>query len=99
MQKFDIFQIGSDLFLLVQAEHLLKMNTAILVPVKPLGESIPLSKLTVEVGFDGQAYRIQAHMPLTVDARRLRHLTPAGRLSLDQGQKVMDGLNTILWGF
>ena len=98
MQKFDVIRIGAELYLIAQAEHLLGLNTVILLPVLPADTLPVLSKLTVDVQIEGNPYRIRAHMPLTVDAGRLRHLKPVHRLSPDEGQKVMDGLSTILWG-
>lgn len=98
MHKFDVFRIGADLYLVVQAEHLLELNTTVLVPVLPADALPALSRLTVDVRIDGEPYRIRSHMPLTVDARRLRHQKPVHRLSPEEGQKVMDGLNTIFWG-
>lgn len=98
MQKFDVFKIGADLYLVIQAAHLLDLNTVVLVPVLP-SEALPaISRLTVDIRIEDKAFRVRAHMPLTVDARRLRHLAPVHRLSPDEGQKVMDGINTILWG-
>ena len=98
MRKFDVLRIGAELYLVVQAEHLLRLNTVVLLPILP-GDALPaLSKLTVDIQIANKTYRIRAHMPLTVDAQRLRHLTPVHRLSADEGQKVMDGLYAILWG-
>lgn len=98
MHKFDVLKIGADLYLVVQAEHLSGLNTVVLLPILPVDVLPALSKLTIDIRIEGDLYRIRAHMPLTVDARRLRHLTPVHRLSPDEGQKVMDGLYTILWG-
>ncbi len=98
MRTFDVFQIGTELYLVVQAEHLLELNTVVLVPVLPRTKLPALRKLTVDVSIDGAEYRIRTHMPLTVEAQRLRHITPVHRLSPDDGQRVMDGLYTILWG-
>lgn len=98
MQKFDVYGIGSDLYLVVQADHLLELNTVILVPVLPVDALPELSRLTVDILIDGDPYRIRSHMPLTVEASRLRGLKPVHQLTADDGQKVMDGLNTILWG-
>ena len=98
MHKFDVFKIGGDLYLVVQAEHLLGLNTVVLLPVLSADALPALRQLTVDVRIEGDLYRIRAHMPLTVDAHRLRHLTPVHRLSQDEGQKVMDGLYAILWG-
>lgn len=98
MQKFDVFKIGTDLYLVVQAEHLLDLNTVVLLPILPARALPVLRKLTIDVQIAGDPYRIRAHMPLTVEAHRLRHLQPVYRLSPDEGQKVMDGLYTILWG-
>ncbi len=98
MQKFDVFRIGGDLYLVVQADHFLELNTVVLVPVLPSDALPALSKLTIDIQIEGDPYRIRAHMPLTVEAQRLRHLNPVHRLSPEDGQKVMDGLNTILWG-
>jgi hypothetical protein len=98
MQKFDVLKIGADLYLVAQAEHLLELNTVVLLPILPADALPALRNLTIDVRIKGDAYRIRAHMPLTVDAHRLRHLKPVHRLSPDEGQKVMDGLYTILWG-
>lgn len=98
MRKFDVFKIGVDLYLVVQAEHLLGLNTVILLPILPVDALPALTQLTIDIRIAGDPHRIRAHMPLTVDAHRLRHLTPVHRLSPDEGQKVMDGLYTILWG-
>jgi hypothetical protein len=98
MQKFDVLKIGAELYLVVQAEHLLRMGTVVMLPILP-GEALPaISKLTVDIQIENETYRIRAHMPLTVDAQRLRHLMPVHRLTPDEGQKVMDGLYAILWG-
>lgn len=32
MQKFDVFEIAGDLYLVVYAEHLLELNTVVLLP-------------------------------------------------------------------
>jgi hypothetical protein len=98
MQKFDVLKIGTDLYLIVQAEHLLELNTIILLPMLPIRALPALRKLTIDVQIEGDPYRIRAHMPLTVDAQRLRHLKPVDQLSPEEGQKVMDGLYAILWG-
>ncbi|TGD41399.1 hypothetical protein EEB11_18645 [Pseudotabrizicola sediminis] len=98
MQKFDVFKIGNDLYLVVQAEHLLELNTIVLLPLLPIPGLPVLTRLTIDIDIEGETYRIRAHMPLTVAAHRLRHLKPVYRLSPDEGQKVMDGLYTILWG-
>jgi len=98
MNKFDVLKIGTDLYLVVQAEHLLDLNTIVLLPILPADTLPALSQLTIDVRIEDDLYRIRAHMPLTVEAHRLRHLTPVHRLSPDEGQKVMDGLYTILWG-
>jgi len=98
MQKFDVFKIGADLYLVVQAEHLLDLNTVVLLPLLPSHALPALRKLTIDVLIDSDPYRIRAHMPLTVDAYRLRHLAPVHQLTPDEGQAVMDGLYTILWG-
>lgn len=98
MQKGDLYRIGSDLYGVVQADHLLVLNTVVLVPVLPAHALPAISKLTVDIRIDGDAYRVRAHMPLTVEAQRLRSLTPVHRLSPDDLQRVMDGLNTVLWG-
>lgn len=98
MRSFDVIRIGTDLYLIVQAEHLLNLNTVVLVPVLPSDALPTLSKLTVDIQIDGDSYNIRAHMPLTVDARRLQNLKPVHHLAADESQKVMDGLYTILWG-
>lgn len=97
MKKFDVFKIGAGLYLVVQAEHLLDLNTVVLVPILPADAFPRLSRLTIDVQIEGTPYRIRCHMPLTVEAKRLRQLKPVHRLSPHEGQKVMDGLNTILW--
>jgi hypothetical protein len=98
MQKFDVFKIGNDLYVIVQAEHLLELNTVVLVPMLPIHTLPAVKRLTVDIQVEGDAYRVRTHMPLTVETQRLRRLKPVYRLSADEGQKVMDGLNTILWG-
>lgn len=99
MQKFDVYEINDDLYAVVQAQHLLDINSVILVPLLPQGDLPSLSKLTVDVRLKGSLYTIRAHMPLTVEARRLRRLTPVAQLSPEEGQNVMDALYAILWGF
>ncbi len=98
MQKFDLYRISGALYLVVQADHLLDLNTVVLVPVLPESALPALSRLTVDIEIEGRPHRVRAHMPLTVDAQRLRSLTPVHRLTPDEGQAVMDGLNAILWG-
>ena len=98
MRKFDVHRIGADLYLVVQAEHLLDLNTVVLLPILPADRLPALTQLTLDVRIEGDLHRVRAHMPLTVDAQRLRHLTPVHRLSPEDGQKVMDGLYAILWG-
>lgn len=99
MEKFDVYAIDGALYLVVQTDHLLTLNTVILVPVLPHDSFPPLSKLTVDVEIGDAPFTIRAHMPLTVEAQRLRALSPVHRLTADQGQAVMDGLATVLWGF
>jgi hypothetical protein len=98
MQKFDVLEIGPDLYLVVQAEHLLDLSTVVLLPILPAGVLPALTQLTIDTRIEGELYRIRAHMPLTVEAHRVRHLTPVHHLSPDEGQKVMDGLYMIFWG-
>ena len=98
MQKFDVYDIDGGLYLVVQADHLLDLNSVILVPILPEDRMPALTRLTVDVTINGAPCRVRAHMPLTVEARRLRRLDPVARLDPDDGQRVMDGLNTILWG-
>ena len=98
MRRFDVFKIGDTLYLVVQADHLLELNTVVLVPILPSAALPAVSKLTVDIRIEGDRYRVRTHMPLTVESRRLRRLKPVCRLSADEGQKVMAGLNTILWG-
>lgn len=98
MHKFDVLEIDGDLYLVAQAEHLLGLNTVVLLPILPADVLPALRQLTIDARIEGDLYRIRAHMPLTVDAHRLRHLTPVHRLSPDEGQEVMDGLYAILWG-
>ncbi|MEL6645628.1 MAG: CcdB family protein [Pseudomonadota bacterium] len=99
MQKFDIFEIGSDLFMVVQSDHLLELNTVVLVPVIASERSPALSKLTVDLVINDQPFRVRTHMPLTVEANRLRGLKPVHRATQDEGQRIMDGMSTLLWGF
>ena len=99
MNKFNIVRVGGNLYVIVQAEHLLALNTIILVPALPKDQLPALRGLTTDIDIDGQAYRIRSHMPLTVDARSIQKSAVIGRLSSDEGQKIMDGLNAILWGF
>lgn len=99
MTKFDVVRLGKTLYVVVQAEHLLALNTVVLVPALPVDQAPALRSLTVDVEIDGSLLRIRAHMPLTVDGRSLSRSSPISRLSPDDGQKVMDALNTILWGF
>lgn len=99
MRKFDVFGIDGGLYLVVQAEHLLELNTVVLVPLVRVDAVAGMTRLTVSVQVGDRAYRVLCHMPLTVGARRLRTLRPVHHLSSEEGQAVMDGLNTILWGF
>lgn len=99
MRRFDLYEIEGALYLLVQSDHLLDLNSVVVLPALPSSAHPALSKLTVDVTVRGVAYRILAHMPLTLPASRLQPLKPRHRLSPDEGQRVMDGLNTILWGF
>ncbi|MHA7877102.1 CcdB family protein [Roseivivax sp.] len=98
MKTFDLFEISGALYLVVQAEHLLDLNSVIVLPVLPREAYPALRKLTVDISIDGAPYRIRTHMPLTIEAQRLRHLRPVHHLTPDEGQKVMDGMNAILWG-
>ena len=98
MQKFDVLEIAGDHYLVVQADHLLELNTVVLLPVLPSDKLPPLTKLTVDVKIAGGLFRIRTHMPLTVEGHRLRHLDPVHQLSAEEGQRVMDGLYAILWG-
>lgn len=98
MQKFDVFEIDRALYAVVQAEHLLELNTLVVVPLQPVHVFPALSRLTFDVELGGVAWRVLCHMPLTLDARLVRGRTPLHRLSADEGQKMMDGLNTVLWG-
>ena len=98
MTKFDVIAIGKDYYLVVQAEHLLAINSVVVVPVLPRDALPELSKLTVDVTIMGEAFRIRAHMPVTVDAARLQGAKIICQLSPEDGQRVMDGLYTILWG-
>ncbi len=99
MPRFDVFEIDRSYYAVVQADHLLSINTIVVVPIRPAHLFPALSKLTVEIKIDGAPWRILSHMPLTIDARLLQNRLPAHRLSADEGQKVMDALNTLLWGF
>lgn len=99
MRRFDVFEIGGGLFLVVQAGHLLGLNSVVVVPVLPRDAYPALRKLTVDVKIDRKPYRIRTHMPLTIDAGRLRHTEPVHRLSPDESQKVIDGLNATFCGF
>ena len=98
MQKFAVFEIAGDLYLVVQADHLLELNTVVLVPVLPSDTLPTLTKLTVDVTIAGSSFRVRTHMPLTVQADRLRHLNPVHQLSAEEGHRVLDGLYAILWG-
>ncbi len=98
MRQFDVLRIGGALYLIVQADHLLSFDTCVLLPLEP-DDGLPVpQRLVVEVDIEGKRQRILAHSPLTVDARRIRHLEAVDRLDTDTAQRVMDGLNTILWG-
>ncbi|MGR3550318.1 hypothetical protein [Pseudooceanicola sp.] len=98
MHRIDVLKIEGNLYLVVQAEHLLSLNTVVLLPILPAKALPALSQLTIDFRIEDNLYRIRAHMPLTVDAHRLRHLKPVHRLTPDEGQKVMDGLYAILCG-
>jgi hypothetical protein len=98
MHKFDVFEIDRSLYAVVQAEHLLGINTVVVVPIRPADLFPAISRLTVDIEIGGAAWRTLCHMPLTLDARLLTGRTPVHRLSSDEGQKVMDGLNTVMWG-
>lgn len=98
MQKFDVFDIDRSFYAVVQAQHLLAINTIVVVPIRPADLFPALSRLTVDVELGGVIWRVLSHMPVTLDARLVRNRTPAHRLSADEGQKVMDGLNAALWG-
>jgi len=98
MQKFDVFEIAGDLYLVVQADHLLELNMVVLVSVLPRDTLPALTKLTVDLTIAGSPFRAHTHMPLTVQANRLRHLDPVHQLSAEKGHRVMDGLYAILWG-
>lgn len=98
MHKFDVFDIDRALYMVVQAEHLLEINTVVAVPIRQVDLFPALSRLTVDVAIQGITSRVLCHMPLTLDARLVKNRTPVHRLSPDDGQKVMDGLNAVLWG-
>lgn len=98
MQKFDVFEIDRSYYVVVQAEHLLDINTVVVVPIRPLDQFPALTRLTIDIEMKGTTWRILSHMPLTLDARTLRNRRPACHLSAEEGQKVMDALNSILWG-
>jgi hypothetical protein len=98
MTKFDVLAIGDAYFLLVQSEHLLELPSTILVPVLPRGDDPGLRGLTVDISIEGRPYRIAAHMPVTVETRRLQQAKSVQRLSPEDGQRVMDGLYAVLWG-
>lgn len=99
MNKLDVVRLGNALYVIVQAKHLLNLNTVVLVPALPVEQAPALRGLTVDVEINGDMWRIRAHMPLTVDARTANRAVAVSQLSPDDGQKVMDALNTILWGF
>ena len=98
MTKFDVVSVGGDLFVIVQADHLLALGSTVVVPVLPKDALPSLRGLTVDIEVNSTAYRIRAHMPVTVEAARLRRAPVVYRLSADEGQQVMDGLYRILWG-
>lgn len=98
MNKFDVFDIGQALYVVVQAEHLLATNTIVVVPIRQVDLFPALSRLTLDVEIRGATWRVLSHMPLTLDARLVRNRMPIHRLSMNEGQKVMDSLNAVLWG-
>ena len=98
MHKFDVFEIDRSLYAVVQAELLLTINTIVAVPIRPAALFPALSRLTVDIEIGGAAWRLLCHMPLTLDGRLVRNRMPVHRLSAAEGQKVMDGLNTVMWG-
>lgn len=98
MHKFDVFEIDHAFYAVVQAEHLLAINTIVAVPIRQVDLFPALSRLTVDVEISGVVWRVLCHMPLTLDARLLRNRMPVHRLPANEGQKVMDGLNAVLWG-
>ncbi|PLL12478.1 hypothetical protein C0V75_11055 [Tabrizicola sp. TH137] len=98
MNKFDVLDIDRALYVVVQAEHLLEINTIIVAPIRPAGLFPALRQLTVDVDIKGVTWRVLSHMPLTLDARLVRHRIPVHRLSDEEGARVMDGLNAVLWG-
>ncbi|MEL6959394.1 MAG: CcdB family protein [Pseudomonadota bacterium] len=98
MKTFDVFEIGGGLYVVVQAEHLLAMNSVVVVPLLPREDFPSLRGMTVDVEINGLPYRIRAHMPLTIEARRVRHSNRVAQLSADEGERVLNGLYTILWG-
>jgi CcdB protein len=98
MHKFDVLDIDRSLYLVVQAEHLLELNTIIVVPIRPANLFPALRRLTVDIDIQGVTWRVLSHMPLTLDARMVRNRLPVHRLSPDEGHKVMEGLNAVLWG-
>jgi hypothetical protein len=98
MTKFDVLAIGGAYFMVVQTEHLLELPSTVLVPVLPRDDDPGLRGLTVDVSIDGRPYRVNAHMPVTVETRRLQQTKPVHRLSPEEGQRAMDGLYAVLWG-
>lgn len=98
MKTFDVVRIGGDHFVIVQAEHLLSLGSVIVVPALPRDAFPALRRLTVDIEIDGTPFCIRAHMPITVEAARLRDAPVVYRLSPDEGQAVRDGLYAILWG-
>jgi hypothetical protein len=57
-----------------------------------------ITKLTVDVEIAYAFYRMRTHMPLTVEALRIRHLNLARQLPAQEGHRVMDGLAGVLLG-
>ena len=98
MKTFDVVSVRGDLYLIVQADHLLDLGSTIVVPVLSRDALPELRGLTVDVVIEDRPYRIRAHMPVTVETARLRNAPVIHRLTRDEGQQVMDGLYAILWG-
>ena len=98
MNKLDVIQIGTDLYLIVQASHLLDLPSTVIVPVLPRLQLPGLRKLAVDIEIADHPYRINTHMPVTVDSARIRSAKVIHQISPKEGEMVMTGLYTILWG-
>lgn len=98
MDRFDVFEIDRAFYAVVQTEHLLQLNTVVVVPLRPANLFPALGKVTIDVEIQGVALRVLSHMSLTLDTRPLQNRMPVHRLSPDEEQGAMNGLNAVLRG-